>query len=135
MIGQTSNRGDRENQDNIHKWIASALNIYQPSIPLQEKINKLGESLRIIIENESSGDPNAVNNWDSNAQAGHPSKGLMQLIDSTFAEFAMPCYNTNILDPVSNILAGIRYANFRYGDINNVPGVVAVKAGRRYIGY
>ena len=29
---------------------------------------------------ESSGNPNAINNWDSNALRGTPSKGLMQCI-------------------------------------------------------
>ena len=36
------------------------------------------------IQRESNGDPNAQNNWDSNALAGHPSIGLMQTIGPTF---------------------------------------------------
>ena len=38
----------------------------------------------MIIQHESGGNPNAINNWDSNAAAGMPSKGLMQTIDPTF---------------------------------------------------
>lgn len=35
------------------------------------------------IRQESNGDPYVTNNWDSNAQAGHPSKGLLQYIQPT----------------------------------------------------
>jgi hypothetical protein len=37
-----------------------------------------------IAQAESSMNPNSVNNWDSNAMAGHPSQGLFQFIESTF---------------------------------------------------
>lgn len=33
-----------------------------------------------LIGRESGGNPNAINNWDSNAAAGDPSRGLMQTI-------------------------------------------------------
>lgn len=69
------------------------------------------------IRTESTGDPNAINNWDSNAQRGTPSKGLVQVIDPTFRSYALPPYNQNIWDPLSNILAGIRYAIATYGSI------------------
>lgn len=36
--------------------------------------------LKRIILKESNGNPNAINNWDSNAAAGNPSEGLMQVI-------------------------------------------------------
>jgi len=91
--------------------------------------------LNLIIQHESGGNPNAVNNWDSNAAAGHPSKGLMQEIDSTFQSNALPGYNSNILDPVSNIAAGIRYIQSRYKAIDNVPGVKQVASGGSYVGY
>jgi hypothetical protein len=48
------------------------------------------QDLALIIQHESSGDPLAVNNWDYNAQAGIPSKGLMQTIEPTFREYALP---------------------------------------------
>lgn len=66
---------------------------------------------------ESSGNRFAVNNYDSNARRGTPSKGLMQVIDPTFRSYAMPGYNTDIFDPLSNILASIRYVLARYGSI------------------
>ena len=71
---------------------------------------------------------------NSNAQAGHPSQGLMQTIPSTFNEYALPGHG-NILNPVDNIIAGTRYAIARYGSLDNVPGVVAVEHGGSYVGY
>jgi hypothetical protein len=78
--------------------------------------NLLGTTLRRMNQ-ESGGNPNAINNWDSNALAGIPSKGLMQVIDPTFRANAMPGYNTNIYDPMSNILASMKYAIGRYGSL------------------
>ena len=69
------------------------------------------------LNQESSGNPGIVNNWDINARNGTPSKGLMQVIDPTFRAYAMPGYNTNIFDPLSNILASMRYALARYGSL------------------
>src|SRR5690606_9319359 len=46
------------------------------------------DSLLRRMQQESGGNPNAINNWDSNARRGTPSKGLMQLIDPTFNAYA-----------------------------------------------
>lgn len=70
------------------------------------------------MRTESNGNPNAVNNWDINAKNGTPSKGLLQVIDPTFRQYAMPGFNSNIYDPLSNILASIRYALSRYGSLS-----------------
>lgn len=78
---------------------------------------------------ESGGDPNAINLWDSNAAAGHPSKGLMQTIDSTFNAYAMAGH-TNIWDPVDNAIASIRYQMSRYGYLRATPGYAV---GTRYL--
>lgn len=78
------------------------------------------------MQTESGGNPNAVNNWDINAINGVPSKGLMQVIQPTFAAYAMPGHSSNILDPLSNILASIRYTLSRYGSLT---------AGWRGVGY
>lgn len=69
------------------------------------------------MRTESNGNPNAINNWDINALNGTPSKGLLQVIDPTFRQYAMPGHNSNIFDPLSNILASIRYALSRYGSL------------------
>lgn len=70
------------------------------------------------MRTESNGNPNAINNWDINAKNGTPSKGLLQVIDPTFRQYAMPGFNSNIYDPLSNILASIRYALSRYGSLS-----------------
>lgn len=69
------------------------------------------------MRTESNGNPKAINNWDINAKKGTPSKGLLQVIDPTFRAYAMPGFNSNIYDPLSNILASIRYALSRYGSL------------------
>lgn len=69
------------------------------------------------MQTESGGNPRAINNWDSNAKKGTPSKGLMQVIDPTFAAYARAPFNKNIYDPLSNILASVRYAVSRYGSL------------------
>lgn len=66
---------------------------------------------------ESGGNPNAINNWDINAIRGIPSKGLMQVIDPTFRANAMAGFNTNIYDPLSNMIAAINYTVRRYGSL------------------
>jgi tape measure domain-containing protein len=67
------------------------------------------------IRTESGGNPRAINNWDSNAKAGTPSKGLMQCIDPTFNAYAGPLRGKGIWDPLANIYAGCNYARHRYG--------------------
>ncbi|AJC54001.1 tape measure protein [Streptomyces sp. 769] len=78
------------------------------------------QGLITLITRESSGNPNAVNNWDSNAAAGDPSKGLCQVIGSTFRAYHQDGTSWNILDPIANIAAAINYIKARYGDISNV---------------
>lgn len=87
-----------------------------------------------IIQHESAGNPHAINLWDSNAAAGHPSIGLMQTIGPTFAAHALPGHN-DIWNPVDNIIAGVRYAVARYGSLSNVPGIVRLHEGMSYVGY
>ncbi|AWY07426.1 tape measure protein [Streptomyces phage UNTPL] len=67
------------------------------------------------IQKESGGNPNAVNNWDSNAKAGNPSKGLLQVIKTTFDAYAGKYKSRGQLDPYANIYAAVRYASARYG--------------------
>lgn len=76
--------------------------------------------LSVLIGRESGGNPNAINLWDSNAAAGHPSQGLMQTIPGTFSAYHQSGTSWNILDPVANIAAGINYIKARYGSIFNV---------------
>ncbi|MCZ4119038.1 transglycosylase SLT domain-containing protein [Streptomyces sp. H39-S7] len=68
---------------------------------------------RITVE--SGGNASAVNNWDSNAKAGHPSMGLMQTIQPTFDAYAGPYKPLGILNGLASIYAGLNYATHRYG--------------------
>ncbi len=76
------------------------------------------------MNQESGGNPNAINLYDSNAQRGDPSRGLMQTIGSTFAAYRNPAWSPNIFDPLANIYAGLNYAIHRYGSLDalNRPG-------------
>lgn len=69
------------------------------------------------MKHESGGNARAINLWDSNAKKGIPSKGLMQVIDPTFRSYAMSPYNKDIYDPLSNMVAAIRYTVSRYGSL------------------
>ena len=69
------------------------------------------------MRTESSGDPRAMNNWDRNALAGNASRGLMQVVPSTFAAYRLPGLSGDIFDPLSNIVAAIRYTISRYGSV------------------
>lgn len=121
-VGGVSGGGHYSGDGNVEQWILQALDI------LGMSHGYLG-MLENMVAGESGGDPNAINNWDSNAQAGHPSKGLMQTIDSTFQAYMLPGHG-NIWNPVDNMLASIRYQLARYGTI---VGHAGYKIGSRYI--
>ncbi|MFE6974415.1 transglycosylase SLT domain-containing protein [Streptomyces sp. NPDC057682] len=74
------------------------------------------------IMRESTGNPQAINNWDSNAAAGTPSKGLLQVIQPTFDAYHVAGTSLDIYDPVANITAACNYAAATYGSIDNVFG-------------
>ena len=96
---------------------------------------RLAPGVKKIIMRESTGDPDAVNDWDSNAAAGTPSKGLMQLIDTTFRNAVLPeLADRGIFDPVANITAGVRtmVANHSIDDV--LAGGLRNSSGD-YIGY
>jgi hypothetical protein len=116
----------------IGSWIAKAQTILKEHGISLSKMP--ARDIATIIRFESGGNPNAQNNWDSNAAAGHPSIGLMQTIGPTFNSYKLPGHG-NIRNPIDNIIAGVRYAISRYGSISNVPGIVAVHHGGQYVGY
>ncbi|MGW5520003.1 transglycosylase SLT domain-containing protein [Nocardia africana] len=68
------------------------------------------------IGSESGGNPNAINLWDSNAVAGHPSQGLLQTIPSTFAAYRDKSLPDNINDPLANMVAALNYYRATYGN-------------------
>lgn len=116
----------------VARWIAEAK---QKLIAMGYDPEDIDErAIALIIQHESAGNPYAENRWDSNWVAGHPSKGLMQTIDSTFNSYKAPGHD-DIWNPVDNIIAGVRYSIDRYGSLASVPGVAAVNSGGAYQGY
>jgi hypothetical protein len=103
--------------NNLDGWIREALDIMA-----QKGIPGSYNGIYRNIMRESSGNPAAINNWDSNAMAGTPSKGLLQVIDPTFAAYHVPGTAYDPFDPVANITAACNYAAARYGSIDNVNG-------------
>lgn len=97
---------------------------------------RVNDMLR-LISRESGGNPTTVNNWDSNAKAGNPSKGLTQTTLSTFKANAFKGH-TNILNGYDNILASIRYIKRRYGSgraaFERVAASAYAKGGRPKVG-
>jgi soluble lytic murein transglycosylase-like protein len=120
------------NQVQVEEWIDQAFRVLEANGVPASALDEAG--VLLIIEHESSGNPNAINNWDSNAQAGDPSRGLMQTIGATFDAYKLPGHE-DIYNPVDNVIAGVRYAISRYGSIQNIPGVKAVNNGGSYVGY
>ena len=98
----------------VEQWRALAKQALEMTGQFTESnLNRLLMQMRT----ESGGNPRAINNWDINAKNGVPSKGLMQVIDPTFRAHAQAPYNKDIYDPMSNILAAIRYTLSRYGSL------------------
>ncbi|MFI0465507.1 transglycosylase SLT domain-containing protein [Saccharopolyspora sp. 5N102] len=117
---------------NVEEWIREAIKILQANgIPVTE--DNIDE-IWTIIEKESGGNPHAINDWDSNAAKGTPSKGLMQCIDPTFQAHKLPGHD-DIYNPVDNIIAGVRYTFDRYGGFEGHPGLKSMAGGGGYQGY
>lgn len=104
---------------------------------VQQALGQVNQSLSLVnttlrrMNQESGGNPKAVNRTDSNWKAGHPSVGLMQVIEGTFKAYAGKYKNTGpkmygvSTDPMANIYASMRYALSRYGSLAsayNRPG-------------
>ncbi|MFW0782902.1 transglycosylase SLT domain-containing protein [Gordonia sp. CPCC 206044] len=101
--------------DNLDGWIRQSLDILKANhIPASY------EGIHRNIMRESTGNPQAINLYDSNAAAGIPSKGLLQVIDPTFAAYHVEGTKFDVWDPVSNIVAACNYAAHRYGSMDNV---------------
>ncbi|MFF0158663.1 transglycosylase SLT domain-containing protein [Streptomyces sp. NPDC005263] len=103
--------------NNLDGWIRASLQVMaEHDIP-----GSYNGIYRNVIR-ESSGNPYAINLWDSNAAAGTPSKGLLQTIDPTFQAYHVAGTSWDPYDPVANITAACNYAAARYGSIDNVWG-------------
>ncbi|OKK08627.1 lytic transglycosylase [Streptomyces sp. CB03234] len=101
--------------NNLDGWIREALFIMK-----KNNIPGTYEGIHRNIMRESSGNPNAINNWDINAINGVPSIGLLQVIKPTFDAYHVPGTKKSQWDPVANIVAACNYAADRYGSMDNV---------------
>jgi len=109
-------------------WLTTAMGITGTSM------SDYGMLMKLIMS-ESGGNPNAINLTDSNAQAGHPSQGLMQTIPTTFERWRNKSLSDNIVDPIANLVAGINYIKGTYGSVANTPGIKSLMSGGAYKGY
>ncbi|MFE3164353.1 transglycosylase SLT domain-containing protein [Streptomyces sp. NPDC059224] len=103
--------------NNLDGWIRESL-----AIMAEKNIPGSYNGIYRNVMRESSGNPRAINLWDSNAAAGIPSKGLLQVIDPTFKTYHVDGTSFDVYDPVANITAACNYAAARYGSIDNVHG-------------
>lgn len=106
-----------------------------------QALGQVGQSLSLVnttlrrMNQESGGNPKAVNRNDINWINGTPSVGLMQVIRPTFDAYAGKYRKTGpklygvSIDPMANIYASMRYALSRYGSLSsayNRPGGYAL---------
>ncbi|WP_245738351.1 transglycosylase SLT domain-containing protein [Streptomyces sparsogenes] len=103
----------------VSRWTPEVLDALKQ---LHQPASYLGITLRRMNQ-ESGGNPTAVNLWDSNAKAGYPSTGLMQVIRPTFQHYAGKyrkkgpfMYGVSV-DPLANIYSSMRYALAAYGSL------------------
>ncbi|WP_326764284.1 transglycosylase SLT domain-containing protein [Streptomyces sp. NBC_01591] len=108
-------QGNSGYANNLDGWIKESLAVMKA-----KGIPGTYEGLHRNIMRESSGNPNAQNGWDVNAQKGTPSKGLLQVIEPTFNAYHVNGTAKSLTDPVANITAAANYAADRYGSIDNV---------------
>ncbi|WP_405020538.1 transglycosylase SLT domain-containing protein [Kitasatospora sp. NBC_00070] len=101
--------------DNLDGWIQEARDV----LGAAGKPVPSAKAMRATAMSESTGNPNAVNGWDSNAKAGTPSIGLTQMIQPTFRTYALSGH-TDIRNPVDNLVASSRYCDAVYGGMDKM---------------
>ncbi|QKW18572.1 transglycosylase SLT domain-containing protein [Kitasatospora sp. NA04385] len=101
--------------NNLDGWIEEARDV----LAANGKHVPSARAMHAAAIAESGGNPNAQNNWDSNAKKGTPSIGLTQVIMPTFKVYALPGH-TDIRNPVDNLIASSRYCDARYGNMDNM---------------
>ncbi|HHW6871842.1 TPA: phage tail tape measure protein [Staphylococcus aureus] len=67
-----------------------------------------------VAKRESNYQADVINNWDSNARAGTPSKGMFQMIEPSFRAFAKPGHG-NIYNPTDEAISAMKYIVAKYG--------------------
>jgi hypothetical protein len=111
--GYDPNVGVGEQQ--VNQWISQAEQQMGRDFTAQEE-----DAIRKVAFYESRFTPGAFNNHDANAAAGQASRGLMQIIPSTYESTGI---GGDMMDPVNQIQAAVIYADQRYGGIENSKGL------------
>ncbi|MBF9072779.1 transglycosylase SLT domain-containing protein [Streptacidiphilus fuscans] len=101
--------------NNLDGWIAEARDILSAH---GDKVPSAA-AIKARALTESSGNPKAENHWDANEAAYGGTYGLIQTIKPTFAAYSLPGHK-DILHPVDSVIAGVRYANDRYGSFEAI---------------
>jgi TP901 family phage tail tape measure protein len=112
--------GGKGTSANVAGWLAAALQVTGKPLSWLDP-------MEILVGKESGGNPTAV---DPIPVLGQHATGLLQMLPSTFAAYELPGFN-NILNPLDNAIASMRYIAAEYGSPSNIPGL----AGGKYVGY
>jgi hypothetical protein len=96
----------------VDAWIVQGLAANGITDP--RAVANWARGLKVMVQRESGGNPRAVNHSDDNARAGHPSGGLMQMIEPTFESHWRPGTERNLFNPISSVAAAVHYVMTRY---------------------
>lgn len=128
FVSSKANKGGADDTGAYYGDVGAGVEQWRPMVEavLRDKgfPETLADTVLRRMNQESNGNPRAINNWDINAKNGTPSKGLMQVIDPTFAAHKDPGYD-DVWDPEANLRASMNYAVSRYGSLPaayNRPG-------------
>ncbi|EJL2084776.1 peptidoglycan DD-metalloendopeptidase family protein [Staphylococcus pseudintermedius] len=80
----------------------------------QYKSSYIHHQMMRVAKRESNYQPDAVNDWDINAQRGTPSKGMFQMIEPTFRANAKAGYG-NFTNPLHQAISAMQYIVRQYG--------------------
>lgn len=117
LINGSGDFDDTGNGEGFSSAVMQWRDEVQAALRLVGQPASLTDTVLRRLQQESGGNPKAINRWDSNFLGGTPSKGLMQVIDPTFRTWRDPRLSGNIYDPMANIVASMRYAINRYGSL------------------
>lgn len=114
---------------NVTSWIKQAMALTKTDASWLQPLSTMA-----MKESGGRTGPSTINKWDSNWKRGTPSMGLFQTIKPTFDFFKMKGLD-DIMNPVHNAVAAIRYIKSRYGTVFNTPGIKSMMHGGPYKGY
>lgn len=131
---KSSSSALRKLRDSVEGAFGGSLNVGGSGVTrwtgaVKQALAAVGQSQSYVgitlrrMNQESGGNPRAVNKWDSNWKAGYPSVGLMQVIRPTFQSNAGKYRNTGpfmygvSIAPIANLYASMRYALRAYGSL------------------